>query len=341
MSELRRDPIRDLWVVIAPERGRRPPGAAWIDEPPRLPENPFAGGMEASTPGEILAYRPAGGAANTPGWTVRVVPNRIPALSVDGVPAPAAVGPYDRLNGIGAHEVIIETPDHEADLADLPPEQVELVIRAWHDRIRDLRRDWRLRYQLILRQYGAAAGMLVAHAHSQLIATPHIPEPVRARLVAARDYHTRHERCLFADVIEFEQRAGERLVAETAHHLAFCPYASRAPFEVMVLPLRQCHDSTLMSEAERLDLARLLIDLLRRLRAALDNPAYQMALINAPSTVPRPGLQNRWESLVDDFRWQLELVPRLAPQPAAEYLAGLAVNPVAPEEAAAFLRDGA
>lgn len=340
MSELRRDPLSDRWVVIAPERGRRPPAElAWPDQA-RDPKNPFAGGMEASTPPEIMALRPPGSAPNTPGWEVRVIPNRLPALVVEGVLEPTMVGPHDRLRGIGAHEVIVETPDWRLELADLPEEQIDRILRVWHERIRDLRRDWRLRYQLIYRNQGYAAGRLVPHAHSLLLATPHIPEEVKRRLRHARAWYQRKERSLFADLIAFEQQQAERVIAETPHHIALCPYASPTPFCVLLLPLRACHDSTLMSDAERLDLARLLRDVVRRLRTALDDPAYQLALYNAPSMVPRPGRREDYATLGEDYRWHLEIAPRLAPAVASEALAGIAVNPVAPEEAAAFLRDG-
>ncbi len=338
MPELRKDPLQDRWVIIAAERGRRPAAARTTEELPPMPNNPFSPGNESRTPPEVLAYRPAGSAPNTPGWDVRVVPNRFPALQVEGLTAPRAMGVYDLMNGVGAHEVIIETPRHDVDLCDLPPKHVEKVIAAYCERIVDLRQDFRLRYHMVFRNKGREAGATVRHPHSQLIATPIIPSVPKAKLAASREHYLRHERCLLADIIDEERRDGTRVVAETKHFIVLTPYASRFPFELLILPLRQCHDVTLITEEERADFAITLTDALKRLRKALDDPPYNYMLFTAPSTTPRPGRPDYWGTLPYDYRWHLEIVPRVQQTAGFEWGTGFYINPVAPEEAASFLR---
>ncbi|MCC7495581.1 MAG: hypothetical protein IT204_24740 [Fimbriimonadaceae bacterium] len=338
MPELRKDPILDRWVIIAAERGHRPLPPSGEAELPLMPNGPFTAGNEDKTPAEVFAVRPPGSPANGPVWDVRVVPNRFPALQVEGQVDPRAVGLFDAMNGVGAHEVIIETPRHDVDLSDLPPGHVEKVLTAYTERIRDLRRDLRLRYHCVFRNRGAAAGATLRHPHSQLIATPIIPALPKAKLAAAREHFRRKERCLFADLIDQERRDGSRVVLESAHHLVLAPYASRSPFELVVYPLRQCHDFTLLTDAERADLAAVLVGVLRRVRAALGDPAYNYMLFNAPSTSARPGRPDYWGTLAHDWRWHLEILPRVTGTAGFEWGTGFHINPVAPEEAAAFLR---
>src|SRR5436190_6754685 len=146
MPELRKDPVVGRWVIIATERARRP--SDFVAEPvrPRASACAFCAGHESQTPPEILAGRPPDGEPNGPGWTYRVVPNKFPALRIEGELEPAGDGIYDRMNGIGAHEVIIETPDHTTSLADLSPTHVAVVLEAWRQRMIDLQKDTRFEY---------------------------------------------------------------------------------------------------------------------------------------------------------------------------------------------------
>ncbi len=204
----------------------------------------------------------------------------------------------------------------------------------------DLRRDIRLQYQQIFRKQRVPGRATVAHPHSQLVATPIIPDVPKAKLAAARAHFLRKGRCLFADLIDQELAAGERVVMATRHFVVLTPYASRFPFELVIYPLRQCHDLVLLDESERRDLSYVLKNLLTRLREALHDPPYNLMLTNAPSTVARPGRPDYWGTLADDFRWHLELVPRLQQVAGFEWGTGFAINPVSPEEAAETLREG-
>ncbi len=338
MSELRKDPVTEHWVVIAPERGSFPwPMPA---EEPSAPDelNPFVEGHEAFTPPELWAVRAPGTAPNTPGWSVCVVPNRFPALRVEGELAPAGVGVFDQINGIGAHEVIVESPDASMDWPDMGPGQLQRVLLAYSDRIRDLRHDVRLRYHTVFRCHGRAAGATLSHPLSQLVGLPIIPPLPMAKLRSARTHFRAKERCLFADLIAQEQRLEKRVVLQSERFIVLAPYASRSPFELVIYPLRQCHDIVLMSDDERFELASVLIKVLGRLRTALNDPPYHLQLFTAPNTTPRPGRTDMWSSLEVDYRWHLEILPQLGPPGGFAAATGCFVNPVPPEEATAYLR---
>ena len=181
MPQLRKDPITGRWVIIASQRARRP--TDFIRQPvpaPAATPCPFDAGNEAKTPPEVLAYRNSGG-RDQPGWRVRVVPNKFPALRIEGDLDRQGEGMYDKMNGIGAHEIIIETPDHATSLSEMPERQIQEVLRAVQDRVNDLKRDFRFRYIILFKNHGEAAGASLEHPHSQLIALPVVPERGQGR----------------------------------------------------------------------------------------------------------------------------------------------------------------
>ncbi|MEZ4468739.1 MAG: DUF4931 domain-containing protein, partial [bacterium] len=236
MPELRRDPITHRWVVIATERALRPQDAFEHAVAPVSKTSPFAEGNEGMTPPEIYAWRPEGGAPNGPGWRIRVVPNKFPALRIEGELDKAPDGIYDRMNGIGAHEVIIESPDPDFTLQSLAPAHLTRVLQVYRDRMADLQKDPRFRFSLLFRNHGAAAGASVAHGHSQLIALPVVPPTVRELLDGAQRYYKFRGRNVFEDVIRQERADGRRLVLETDDYVLLAPYASRQPFELAIIP---------------------------------------------------------------------------------------------------------
>ncbi|MFQ5904165.1 MAG: galactose-1-phosphate uridylyltransferase, partial [Candidatus Binatia bacterium] len=242
MPELRKDPIMGRWVIIATERAKRPNdyGVA----PEKIMEGfcPFCPGNEDKTPPEILAYRPDGTLPDTTGWTLRVFSNKFPALRIEGEMGKRGEGIYDRMNGIGAHEVIVESPNHRDVLSTLSAKAMEDVIWAYRDRMMDLRRDLRLRYIMIFKNHGAAAGASLQHTHSQLIALPVVPKRVTEELAGAFDYYQYSERCVFCDIINQEQNEGTRIIYENPYFLVVSPYAPRFPFETWILP--KVHNSS-------------------------------------------------------------------------------------------------
>ncbi len=340
MSELRHDPVQKRWVIIAIERGRRPSD---FKKPPletRVVRTcPFCPGNEDKTPPEIYAVRPDGSAPNTPGWKLRVIPNKFPALKIEGDLNRRGLGLYDLMDGIGAHEVIIETPDHNAHIGEMPVEDVLEILKAYRLRISDLFNDHRLRYVLIFKNYGEAAGASLAHPHSQLIATPITPRTVATELDSAREHYLAKERCLFCDIIHQEKALGDRVVYESEKFFVFCPFASRFPFEVWILPKQHSHDFALTDDETLLDLARTLKITLYKLRVALDDPPYNYVLHTAPNYhVFRPGRPNYWQTLPYDWHWHIEIIPRLTKIAGFEWGTGFYINPTPPEMAAEFLR---
>jgi len=339
LSELRWDPLKMSWVIIANERGRRPRDFILERETVHLAACPFCAGNEAKTPGELFAVRPGGGPANGPGWKVRVIPNKYPILRIEGQLDKKGVGHYDTINGIGAHEVIIETPDHDRHLADLSAAEITDVLRAYRSRMLDLRRDGRFRYLLIFKNHGLEAGANVPHSHSQLLAVPVTPTVVATKLSVCREYYERKERCLICDLTDQEVADGRGVVRDDGHFVVFAPFASCHPFELRIVPRRHCHDFGLLDDGALALLAETLKDTLLRLRAVLRDPAYNFVLHNAPPMHPRLGKPDYWSSLPYDYHWHIELVPHLIRPAGFERGTGFYMNPAPPEAAARFLRE--
>src|SRR4030095_1914172 len=283
MPELRKDPVTGRWVIISTERRKRP--TDFRLESVNIPPDsscPFCEGHEHMTPRELLAHRHNGSGANSPGWDLRVIPNQFPVLRVEGTLDRQGEGLFDKMNGIGAHEVIIESPRHEDTLATMTEAAVEQVLWAFRARVQDLKQDRRFRYIIIFKNHGAAAGAALDHTHSQLIALPIVPREVRDEVEGAKAHFTQKERCVFCDILHQELADGRRLIAETADIVAVAPYAPRFPFETWILPRR--HQS-LFEDAQRNEytaLARVLVDILGRMNRALRNPPYNLLIHSAP-----------------------------------------------------------
>jgi UDPglucose--hexose-1-phosphate uridylyltransferase len=338
-SQYRYDPLQKRWVIIASERGKRPQDFAIPREEAESAFCPFCPGHEDKTPREITAIRDPAGRANGPGWKVRVVPNKFPALRVEGSPEREADGIYDRMNGIGAHEVVIETPEHRSRLSDRDPEEVALMLRVYRERLADLMLDQRLKYILIFKNSGAAAGASLSHPHSQIIATTVTPRTVALELNACREHHHVKERCLVCDLIKQEVAARDRLVYIDERYVAFCPYAARFPFEVFIAPRFHQHDYSRASDYDLRGLATVLRDVLGRYRAALDDPPYNYILHTSPNANVHPKRAHYWDTIAFDFHWHFELFPRLTRVAGFEWGTGFYINPTPPEEAARYLRN--
>lgn len=336
MSELRRDPVMGRWVIMAPERALRPVHIEAQAETPDAAPCVFCGGQEARDPTEIFAIRPAGTARNTPGWQVRVVPNKFPVLRIEGKLTREGVGMFDMLSGVGAHEVIVETPDHNLELADLPEQHICAVIRTYRGRMADLGGDERFKYVLIFKNCGYAAGATLTHAHSQLIATPVTPKRVKEELVGAQRYYEFKRRCVFCDTIRQEtQLTRDRLLLENDTFVVISPFAARVPYEMWIVPKQHSADFISIGEAECAGLAQALKRTLLNLREALNNPPFNFLIHTAPFRRTRPGY---WATIQQDYHWHLEILPRLTRMAGFEEGSGFYINPVPPEEAAKVLR---
>lgn len=330
MPELRKDPIVGRWVIIATERVRRPADFTVAHPPRRGGPCALCAGHEHETPPEILAYRDAGdGAPDAPGWRVRVVPNKFPLLRIEGDLERRGQGLYDLMNGVGAHEVIVESPDHDVKLGDLPLGAVADVVRAYRDRIADLRHDPRFRSATVLKTHGLEAGASLEHPHSQLLATPVVPLTVAEELDRSREYHRYRERCVFCDVLTQELEERTRLVVESEHAVAFAPFAARFPFETWIVPRGHRAAFENVGAAEQHDVARVLRAVLRKLDHAIGDPPFSLSLHSAPFGASESPY----------YHWHFEVTPALTRIAGFAAGTGVHLNPLPPEDAARFLRD--
>jgi len=327
VPELRKDPVTGRWVIISVERGKRP--SDFVVRTPRRRAGfcPFCRGNEYTTPTEIMAYRPDGGGEGD--WTLRVVPNKFPALEVEGELERVGEGVYDMMSGVGAHEVLIETPDHEATLSTLPVGHVENLLRAFRERMVELKKDRRFKYVLLFKNEGEVAGASLEHSHSQLIAMPIIPALVREEMEGARRHYDYKERCIFCDIVRQELDAAVRVILETRFFLAVAPYAPRVPFETWILPKQHESHYDIDYEGKSADLAEALQNVLRRIDKTLDAPPYNFVVHTSPFT----------NEVNDFYHWHLEIMPKLTRLAGFEWGSGFHINPTPPEEAARFLRE--
>lgn len=328
MPELRKDPIIGRWIIIATERAKRPSDFISQTEEHISGFCPFCVGNEAKTPPEIFAHRQPGTRRDTPGWSLRVVPNKFPALQIEGNLNKRALGLYDQMNGVGAHEVIIETPNHELSLADLPPENFLQVLQAYKDRIIDLKGDNRFQYILIFKNHGSAAGASLDHSHSQLIALPVVPKRVSEEIRGANTYYLYRDRCVFCDIIQQEKEADLRIVNENEDFIAFCPFASRFPFETWVLPKKHEVNFENTLPAQLKTLGHILKDILLRIKKTLTDPPYNFLIHTAPF----------YEKDTNYYHWHIEIIPKLTKVAGFEWGTGFYINPTPPEEACTFLK---
>lgn len=335
MSEIRRDPVMGRWVIIAPERGTRPDQVPAVSNGRQPGPCVFCGGQEFLDPNEIFAIRAHGTARNTPGWNVRVLPNKYPVLRIEGKLVREGVGIFDMITGVGAHEVIVETPDHSLELADLSEDQISDVLRAYRERMQDLSGDERFKYVLIFKNQGYGAGATLSHAHSQLIATPVTPKRVKEELGGAQRYYDFKRRCIFCDIIRQETRlTRERVVFENDLFVVLSPFAARAPYETWVLPKQHNSDFLNISGVEFGWLAQALKTVLLKMRYGINDPAFNLLIHTAPFRRPRPGY---WSTIQYDYHWHIEIIPKLTRPAGFEEGSGFYINTVTPEEAARVL----
>ncbi|MCM8797194.1 MAG: galactose-1-phosphate uridylyltransferase [Candidatus Omnitrophica bacterium] len=338
MPELRKDPIIGRWVIIATERAKRPDQFSGTEQnaPPEKP-CPFCEGNESHTPPEIYALRPRHTAPNTPGWELRVVPSIAPFLRIEGELGRRGKGLYDLMNGIGAHEIIIETNKHIGNMADLEEEQIVKVIDSYIDRMVDLEKDERFKYVMVFKNYGWIAGAgRVKHCRSQLIATPVNPKRVKEELAGAKTYYDYHERCVFCDLIRQELDSKERLILDIDGFIAVTPFAARFPFEVWILPKRHSCNFTSLDTPGKLGLATTMKKVLSKLKKGLGDPPYNYVIHTAPFRRPKSGY---WKSIDYDYHWHIEIMPRLTRVAGFEWGTGFYICPLPPEDAAKFLRE--
>ena len=321
--ELRKDPITRSWVMLGEADGQ-----------PALTEPcPFCRGNESLTPPAILTLPD-----KSADWQIRIFPHFRPMYRIEGDPARSADGIYDRMRAVGAHEIIVENPDHNREVSNFSPQEISLILKAFALRILDLKRDRRFKYVTVFRNRGERAGQEWAHPNSQLTATTFVPRRILYELRASREYFAEKERCVFCDIVQQEERQQKRVVESLGGFVALCPYASRVPYEFWILPRYHHHsfESDMNESAARVDLARLVRRSVRRLQEISDT--YHMVLHTSPNTLVRVGVPEAWKTLADDYHWHIEILPILPQTPKSYVLKEVYYSPIKPEAAAARLR---
>lgn len=334
MPQLRKNPVTREWVIIASERSRRPSDFAQVEDAssaskPAFVENcPFCPGNERKTPPEVLAFRKDPDAPDSEGWWIRVIPNKFPALAIEGSLDRGGYGMYDFMNGVGAHEVIVETPEHNKCMGTITQRQAEEVWWAIRQRMMDLSRDPRFKYVSVFRNHGKVAGTSLEHPHSQMVALPMVPGDVMLEIQGADQYYDYHDRCIYCDMIRQELNFGQRIVVETDDFVAFEPFAPKFPFETWVIPKK--HSRSFVEDGEEMipGFVRVLQDCLGRIGRCLNNPPLNYVLHTAPFEAEKEHC----------FHWHLEIMPRLTIAAGFEMGTGIYINATAPEDSAAHLR---
>jgi UDPglucose--hexose-1-phosphate uridylyltransferase len=337
LHELRKDPLLGRWIAVL--NTSWPPSEytqGLQPEDSREDTCMLCAGRESETPKEIMLIPNESVAAPATKWWTRVIPHLHPVFKIEGDLGRKGEGMYDRMNSIGANEIIIESPYHSVRPEDIGLDQMVRVVSTYRDRMADLEKDPRLRYTLIYKNAGRPSGAIFSHPLSLLASTPVIPKRVKEELDGAKQYFAYKERCVFCDVIREELRVGSRVILETRDHMAFCPYASKFPFEIWILPKRHTCAFQDIRPQETEDLALILSSMLKKLRALFSELPYNYFIHSAPNRIPR---KNHWHTLGEDYHWHLEIMPRFIRTSGFEWGSGLYILPTSPEDAAKYLRE--
>lgn len=313
MHELRKDPLLSRWIAVL---GTSLPPEHYQPEP-----------LAAEESGHCRLC------AESRGKRLRIIAGN--ALNGDAELGRKGNGMYDRMNPAGRHELIIEASEH-APASGGQPTLFRGLLDIYQKRMSELNCDPKIRYVFIYKNGGRAAGAMSEHPHSSLLATPVIPAVIKQELDGAKQYFAYKERCIFCDIINEEQKTGQRIIAETERFIAFCPYSPRLPFEFWIMPKRHSCAFEEATGQEIEELASLMPGLIEKMRRALGDPPYNYYIHTAPSRVPR---RNHWHTLGDDFHWHIEVLPRLSREGALDLGSGFYVLTTSPEDAAKFLKE--
>lgn len=334
MLEIRKDVIRDNWVITANEFVLKPrdfpvkkddqKNANTNTNPAPHHTCPFCEGNEAMTTDEILAFRKKGTRANTPGWTVRTILNKFSALKLKGELEMSEEGIYKHSNGLGQHEVLIETPVHGQEFHDLPAERIESVYKMMQLRYKALAADERIKYIQIYKNRGLFAGASLEHSHSQIVSFPMVP----LNKGVMQNYFQQYNSCIVCEMIDAEKNNQERVVYEGQYFLMICPYASRFVYETWLIPKRHVNHFGDINDEETREMALLSKKIISAMMSGLHDPSYNMVINTAPVNVPHQ----------EGYHWYLEINPRLLVNAGVEIATGYFINPATPEISAATLR---
>jgi UDPglucose--hexose-1-phosphate uridylyltransferase len=328
MAELRQNVITRDWVIINPERARRPDQFAKTDgeklsSTPYVPDCPFCRGNEQLTMNEILRID------GKDGWNVRVIPNKFPALTEQGERVHKVNGIYRSITAVGYHEVIVEHPLHNTTLALMSADAVSHVLSVYRQRYSIIRQDPRIEAIIIFKNHGEEAGTSIVHPHSQLVATPIVPYQIRSRIDEAIRYFDDTGECVGCRTVQDELRAKERVIHETEHFVCFIPYAALSPFHTWIFPKRHSCSFDAITQEELNDLAVMMKIVLAKLYVGLNNPSYNYSIRSIPTR----------EQQAEYFHWYLSIIPRVSKTAGFELGSGMFINTAVPEDSASFLRE--
>jgi UDPglucose--hexose-1-phosphate uridylyltransferase len=334
MSQWRQDPLTGRWVIIAADRGRRPNEFRLAARTAGGADAcPFCPGREDRTTPEVAAFgRPAGAGPDTPGWRARAFPNMYPAL--DGNPSAPAAAPDDLVvrPGVGSHEVVVYTPDHDAGPATAGAAGLADLLLMLRDRTRALAAEPDRRYVLAFVNHGPESGATLAHPHAQVIAAPVVPDTVRAKVQRFTAAHGPGD-CLLCGLARQEEARGDRLVAADEDGIVLAPWASRLPYEMLLVPRRHAADLAGVDDGEATRLAALLARVLQGLEAIHPDPPLNLVVHGAPLV-----RSDDDAAAAAAFHWHIEILPRLTRLAGFEAGTGFHINAVPPETAARRLR---
>lgn len=336
MTQLRQDPLAGHWVIISEDRASRPirvrrseidPQSGWLC--------PFCEGNESTTPPELEARRPANSPPNTPGWSIRAVANKFPALRPEADPSAAASGLLECMEGYGAHELIIESPQHRAQIVDFSESKIADILRIYRSRLAALYRDERIGYVQIFRNEGYMAGASLEHPHSQILAMPFAPPHIRTLAERSRAHDEKKRGCLTCAVLKQELKDGGRVIFQEGDFVALAPYASRVPGEIAVFPIKHGHRFEEATDAQLGELAATLRRSFWAIKQTFDTPPFNFVLVTAPQAIPKELPEKQ---LARTLHWYFLILPRTARPDGIEWATGVNLNPLAPETAARQMR---
>ncbi len=327
MSELRQNVVTREWVIITPERAKRPDQfiREKAAEPPLsmcVPDCPFCVGNEHLTLDESFRI------AEKDSWRVRVIANKFPALTDRGDRVRKVDGIYRSMSAVGFHEVIVEHRLHNMTTALMTEEEVADILKVYRQRYRAIRKDSRIEAIILFKNHGEAAGTSIVHPHSQLVATPIVPTQIRQRVEEAIRYFDDTGECVCCRTLQDEINAKERIIFQSKNFVAFIPYAALSPFHTWIFPLRHSASFEEINDAEIRDLSKCLRIVLAKLYHGLNNPDFNYSIRSAPTRDLR----------AEYFHWYLTIVPRVSKTAGFEIGSGMYVNTALPEESAEFLR---
>ncbi len=331
MHELRKDPLLGRWIAVLSE-SKTPADYSALPSREALSHCILCDAGTGNGPQVMASMEVPGDDA----WTVRAVESPSPVFEPMDELGRRGMGMYDKMNSSGAHEIIIESPQHGPPPEDQGNEHMKTVLMMQRERLLEMAKNQKIRYILVSKNTGILAGSVNSHPHSQILATPIIPLRIKTELDGSREYFEYKERCIFCDIIDEEARTGQRTIMRTEHFLAFCPYASKFPFEFWIIPLKHSCAFQDMTEEQISDLAPLMSELFRKLRRLLNEPSYSYVIHTSPNSIPR---RNLWHTLGEDYHWHIEVAPRLLRASGFEWGSGFYVNTTSPEDAAQYLRE--